>query len=99
MQDAGFQIPGLAKLGAGHPKDFEWATLPRGRAFPLGRRVWVMEEIILLALLGVGLALGSVFTLVAATTRLLVHIRKLPVFHQYPPWGHLRTMMAGIYGK
>ena len=28
VQDAGFQIPGLAKLGAGHPKDFEWTTLP-----------------------------------------------------------------------
>ncbi|SRR5713226_779303 len=28
VQDTGFQIPGLAKLGAGHPKDFEWATLP-----------------------------------------------------------------------
>ncbi len=34
VQDAGFQVPGLAKLGAGHPKDFEWATrLSRNRAY------------------------------------------------------------------
>jgi len=59
--------------------------------FLLGGRVRVMEETILAAPLGMGLAVGSVVVLVAATARLRagvgLHLQELGVFHQYPPWG------------